>query len=319
MAVLPTLLAALAAAAPAPAPVFAPARPVTAPIPAGDVRYTANADAPVLARRAADGVVFVSAAPAAAPSFALPLAAPVARGRWRYRDWWAADLTGDNRTDLLGRDGRTLLIGRGLPGGGWAPPRRWSTIPRGYAVVGVADVAEEEYQGVPGVYARNPRSGRVEVLERGDAEPMGAWPRGLSYRLGKVNLDETTDAVGYDRRRGVVRVIYNRDVTFGASQRRWRIPPRADLVVGDVNGDQLADLIYRPAGGDAVSIRFGRRVANPGVSAFRFLRARHAGRWDRRRPLTAAPLGLTTALATRDPRSGRIVAAPADRRVLVVG
>jgi hypothetical protein len=320
-----TLSATGPAAATVPDPVadccFVPTGPLSAPVPAGDVRFP---EGQLVARRAADGAVFTAGW--------IPgpvLSTPVASGTWPYRAWWAGDVDSDQAIDLLGRDGTDIMLSLGREGGGWAPPRRWATLPRRFSVVRVGDLwAADLGPASDDLVALDPRTGELRwVLTDDDgrsvtSQRMGRWPRHTTLQLAQLDLGTQVDAIGVDERTGRLRIAWEADASRGlaADDPSWRIPPHASFAVADLNDDGFGDLVYRPHGSDDVYVRRAyesppQSVVTAKVVHFRFHSARRWGTWDRRLPLTTTgAFGPRGGLIARDPRTGRIVGARSTAR-----
>jgi hypothetical protein len=294
---------------------FARAVAVSDPVPTGDVRFGPVVDGfPHVLVRQADGTVL--AGRWADERFA----APVAVGRWPYRDLLLGDVDGDVLDDLVGADGAgTVVIGRATATG-FAAPAPFARLPRAYSALRMGDTNGDDAADVVGL---DPRSRTIRVLQAPgttDAATleMGRWPKGSTFQLADLDGDGQADAIGVDAG-GRVHVGFNQGTRFAAAHADWHLAAHVSLAVADVTGDGRPDLVYRRVGSDDVYVRRtydtggGKNAARIATS---FHSARRWGRWDRRLALTTAYLsGPRASLAARDTRTGRIIVARSTARL----
>jgi hypothetical protein len=285
---------------------FAPARTVSGPVPAGDVRFGAVAGgfANVVVRQA-NGSLLVA-------SYVDGRFGPMTTlGSWPYRELQLGDVDGDGIEDLVGGHGAGAVVFARATGEGFGPPAPLVRVPRAYSVLRIGDTNADQVVDVVGL---DPGSRAIRVLQvprttAADTFDDGPWPKGLTFRLADVDGDERADVVGVDGA-GRVRVAFNNSAGVTVAHAVWRLPAHVSLSVDDVTGDGRADLVYRLRGSDDVFVRRAYDATIGARTSTGFHTARRWGRWDRRLALTTADLGGTRAsLAARDPQSGRIMVA----------
>jgi hypothetical protein len=182
----------------------------------------------------------------------------------------AANVTGDGRAEIVGRNWRFDDLYYASPANGFQSSSSVTTWAGSYAPMRVADVTGD---GRADVVGRN-SGGDVHV---GKAIPggyasstsWGNWPSSNSMVLGDVSADGRADLVGRDGS-GNLRVARSNGTSAFQTASTWGSWDSAHgaLQLADVNGDSRQDVVGVSAAGDVrVSLSNGSSFAAPTVWA----------------------------------------------------
>jgi FG-GAP-like repeat len=177
----------------------------------------------------------------------------------------AGDVDGDGLPDLFTVHATThvLDLRRGLPGGGLGAPVRWGS---GWSTLDQLAAADLDGDGAADFVVRQ-RDGRMRSYYGDDS---GHYPRMNTFSRGWTGLDSLSsgpDWNGDGVPDVIARVVANGDLRMYAGTGQRDFSPRpvplttgvsdANLVrlVGDVDGDGLADAVARTPSGDVVGLR----------------------------------------------------------------
>jgi hypothetical protein len=226
-------------------------------LPSGEVRFAdVNNDGrdDIVVRNTSTGAIIVRR------SFPSGFAADQTWGTWSTTlDFNVYDMNGDGMADLVGRDSSGSVKVAYSTGSAYPSSTNYTTLATSYSTMRIADVDGDGYGDLVG---ENPSTGALQIVQSINGlvagtryNPATNWYTGYTFVLADVDGDSRADAVGRNVAAGTVMVAYATDDGFDGGHGPYTIPANADFGVGDVNGDGLADLLFRAAGTPAAQVR----------------------------------------------------------------
>lgn len=166
-----------------------------------------------------------------------------------------ADVTGDQRADVVGRDSIGGLTVSTSDGSRFSSATRWGASA---GVLNDLATGDLDGDGRDDVLVRNQVTGQLLFARStgaafASAVDEGTWPTDLSVVLADFDGDGADDLLG-QRSSGEVVLAYYRGGRFVGTHSLGAVGAGKDLLAGDIDGDAAADLILRDRTSGAVSV-----------------------------------------------------------------